>query len=178
MHMYLLKILKFLLEERSCYVAQATWDLRFSSASWEHALPHLALKLILISIIWRRMALFSRLGSRGARPTIDIQNWRRNSNFDSTELGHSGDAYKSEVKQKHSTAMLQPQPLTLILWKGSWAKQAISYRSGHFRRCGSRSWNMQQLLYSTQNWTERGWIGFSQHRNSQVGKKKEAADAS
>lgn len=93
-------ILKFLLEARSCYVAQDTWDLRFSSASWVHTLPHLALKLILISIIRKSMALFSRLWSRGARPTVNIQNWRGNSNFESTILGHSDKAHHSEVKQK------------------------------------------------------------------------------
>lgn len=86
-------ILKFLLEARSCYVAQATWDLSLMST-------HLALKLILVSIIRKSMALFSRLWSRGARPTVNIQNWWGNSNFESTVLGHSDKAHHGEVKQK------------------------------------------------------------------------------
>lgn len=102
-HMYLFTIFKFLLEARSCYVAQATWDLCFSSASWVHTLPHLALKLILINIIWRSTALFSRLGSRGASPTANTENWWRNSNFESTVLGHS-DKAKSNRNNHHAAS--------------------------------------------------------------------------
>lgn len=57
-------------------------------------------KINLISIIWKSMALLSRLWSRGARPTVNIQNWRRNSNYESTVLGHSDKAHHGKVKQK------------------------------------------------------------------------------
>lgn len=114
--------------------------------------PHLALKLILISIVWKRMALFSRLGRGGARLRPDIQNSWRNSSFESIVMVSEGQVFSSDAKQNTQ----QPcWPTTEVAVSGETdAEAAKSSSSFCYLALG---WEGLHWIYPVQK--QPGWEG-------------------